>query len=214
MIFQKDCLDTDLTGESVDCIITDPPYYVLPKGKSLANGTKDSFSWDFFDSKESFLRWTKEWFDRYYSLLNDDSFMFIFWSQKYFNDGLELFKPQRVLLWHYRNLVLGGNGDFAYDYEPIFVVKKGNPKLVPGKHSSILQFTKPQSNFKTDKLIHPTQKPLELYKHLIQITNRNTYLDMFAGSGTLGVACKQLNKDYILVEKDLKNFQMMQSRLI
>ena len=213
VIIQDDCLQVDFSKYKVECIITDPPYYVLPKGKQLRNGGKDSFTWDSFSSKDSFLQWTSDWFEKYYNILENDSFMFVFWSQKYFTEGVNLFKPQRILLWNYRNLVLGGNGDFAYDYEPIFVIKKGNPKLISGKHSSILSYTKPQSNFNVDKLIHPTQKPLELYKHLIKITNKDSYLDMFAGSGTLGAACESLNKDYILIEKDSKNFKLINDRL-
>ena len=167
-IINDDCLNVLNNIRNVDLIITDPPYFVIPKGKKTNNGY-DNFKWDNFDNMDHFLKFTKEWFDLCYKKLNNDSFMYIFWSQKYFSYGFEIFNPNRVLLWHYRNLVIGGNGDFAYDYEPIFVIKKGNPKLIKGKHSSILNFTKPQSNFKADKMVHPTQKPLKLIEYLISI---------------------------------------------
>ena len=116
-------------------------------------------------------------------------------------------------MWSYKNLVLGGNGDFAYDYDPVFVVKKGNPKLKPGKFSSILEYTKPQSNFKKDKLVHPTQKPLELIKHLIKISNfKGRILDPFGGSGTTSIASEILGYDSVYIERDLNYFEVAKAR--
>ena len=208
-----DCLNIEPI-DNVGLIITDPPYYVIPKGKTTAKG-KDNFTWDNFESKEVFLDFTKKWFEKYYDMLNDDSFMYIFWSQKYLLEGLNIFKPSRTILWHYKNLVLGGNGDFAYDYEPIFVIKKGNPKLKPGKHSSILEFTKPQSNFKKDKLIHPTQKPLELIKHLISISDfKGKVLDPFGGSGTTSLASTILGYESVYIEKEVTYYNLATYRIL
>ena len=208
-----DCLDIEPI-DNVGLIITDPPYYVIPKGKTTTKG-KDNFTWDNFESKEVFLDFTKKWFEKYYNMLDDDSFMYIFWSQKYLLEGLNIFKPSRTILWHYKNLVLGGNGDFAYDYEPIFVVKKGNPKLKAGKHSSILEFTKPQSNFKKDKLIHPTQKPLELIKHLISISDfKGKVLDPFGGSGTTSLASTILGYESVYIEKEVSYYNRATSRIL
>jgi DNA modification methylase len=49
---------------------------------------------------------------------------------------------------------------------------------------------------------HPTQKPLELYKFLIERYSKegDTVLDPTAGSFTSGVACKELNRNYIGME--------------
>ena len=208
-----DCLDIEPI-DNVGLIITDPPYYVIPKGKTTTKG-KDNFTWDNFESKEVFLDFTKKWFEKYYDMLDDNSFMYIFWSQKYLLEGLNIFKPSRTILWHYKNLVLGGNGDFCYDYEPIFVIKKGNPKLKPGKHSSILEFTKPQSNFKKDKLIHPTQKPLELIKHLISISDfKGKVLDPFGGSGTTSLASTILGYESVYIEKEVNYYNRATYRIL
>ena len=208
-----DCLDIEPI-DNVGLIITDPPYYVIPKGKTTTKG-KDNFTWDNFESKEVFLDFTKKWFEKYYDMLDDNSFMYIFWSQKYLLEGLNIFKPSRTILSHYKNLVLGGNGDFAYDYEPIFVVKKGNPKLKAGKHSSILEFTKPQSNFKKDKLIHPTQKPLELIKHLISISDfKGKVLDPFGGSGTTSLASTILGYESVYIEKEVTYYNCATYRVL
>ena len=216
-LINQDCLEAPYKNldlfKDIDLIITDPPYYVIPKGKTTSKG-KDEFTWDDFKDIDNFLKFTESWFNLYYNILDDDSFMYIFWSQKYLKEGLNLFNPSRTILWHYKNLVLGGNGDFCYDYEPIFVIKKGNPKLKPGKYSSILEFTKPQSNFKKDRLQHPTQKPLELIKYLIEISSpKGTILDMFGGSGTTALASKMLGYNSIYIEKNSKYYQIAQERL-
>lgn len=63
--------------------------------------------------------------------------------------------------------------------------------------------------------VHPTQKPVALMEYLIKTyTNENeTVLDFTAGSGTTGVACKNLNRNYILIEKDKKYCQIAEQRL-
>jgi len=111
---------------------------------------------------------------------------------------------------------LNPTGDFAYDYEPIFVIKIGNPKLkIKGKHGCILKYTKPQSNFKKDKLIHPTQKPLELVKKIIKISSNESdiILDPFLGSGTTVVACKELGRKYIGIEINPKYCEIARRRI-
>ena len=64
-------------------------------------------------------------------------------------------------------------------------------------------------------VIHPTQKPVALFEYLIKTyTNENDLvLDNCAGSGTTGVACKNLNRNFILIEKDLGYFNIAQTRI-
>ena len=76
-----DCLDIEPI-DNVGLIITDPPYYVIPKGKATTKG-KDNFTWDSFKDLDDFLSFTEKWFQKYYNMLNESSFMYIFWSQKY-----------------------------------------------------------------------------------------------------------------------------------
>jgi site-specific DNA-methyltransferase (adenine-specific) len=57
--------------------------------------------------------------------------------------------------------------------------------------------------------IHPTQKPQPLLEKIVQlVTNEgDTILDTFGGSGTLGLACHNLDRDVILIEKDDEYFE-------
>lgn len=72
--------------------------------------------------------------------------------------------------------------------------------------------------FATDKQtcsLHPTQKPVALCEYLIKTyTNEgDTVLDNCMGSGTTGVACKNLNRDFIGIEKDEKYFNIAVERI-
>ena len=62
---------------------------------------------------------------------------------------------------------------------------------------------------------HPTQKPVALFEYLIKTyTNEgDLVLDNAAGSGTTGIACKNLNRNYILIEKEPQYIEIINKRL-
>lgn len=63
--------------------------------------------------------------------------------------------------------------------------------------------------------VHPIQKPLSLMEYLVKTyTNEGeTVLDFTMGSGTTGVACKNLNRKFIGIEKDEKYFNIAKNRI-
>jgi len=63
--------------------------------------------------------------------------------------------------------------------------------------------------------LHPTQKPVALFEYLIKTyTNEgDLVLDNVAGSGTTGVACKNLNRNYILIEQEPEYVKIIKDRL-
>lgn len=65
------------------------------------------------------------------------------------------------------------------------------------------------------KTIHPTQKPVALMEYLVNTyTNEgDTVLDNCMGSGTTGVACKNLNRKFIGIEKDANYFEIASKRI-
>ena len=64
-------------------------------------------------------------------------------------------------------------------------------------------------------LHHPTQKPIELLEYLIKTyTNESmTVFDATMGSGSTGVACKNINRNFIGIEKDDKYFDIAVNRI-
>lgn len=65
------------------------------------------------------------------------------------------------------------------------------------------------------RVVHPTQKPVPLMEYLIKTyTNEgDRVLDFTMGSGSTGVACKNLNRDFIGIEKDPTYFEIAKKRI-
>lgn len=63
--------------------------------------------------------------------------------------------------------------------------------------------------------LHPTQKPISLMEYLVKTHSQegDLVLDFTMGSGTTGVACKNLNRNFIGIEKDEKYFEIAKNRL-
>ena len=63
--------------------------------------------------------------------------------------------------------------------------------------------------------VHPTQKPVELLEWLIKTYTNDgfTVLDNCMGSGSTGVACKNLNRNFIGIELDEKYFEIARDRI-
>ena len=71
------------------------------------------------------------------------------------------------------------------------------------------------SNADQSKKLHPTEKPVELLEYLIKTyTNENDLvLDNCMGSGSTGVACKNLNRNFIGIELDENYFKIAKERI-
>ena len=101
----------------------------------------------------------------------------------------------------------------------------GNIKSVPNRGNpaglyypkSILKFSgkKTNGNSSTNKRYHPTEKPVELLEWLIKTySNENDMvLDFTAGSCSTAVACKNLNRKFICIEKEQKYFNIGMERI-
>jgi len=92
----------------------------------------------------------------------------------------------------------------AYDDGKLKTYTEKNPQ-------SILEFYK-----RDGKSLHPTQKPVALMEYLIKTyTNEGeTVLDFTMGSGTTGVACRNLNRKFIGVEMDKDYFDIAKKRIL
>jgi site-specific DNA-methyltransferase (adenine-specific) len=88
-------------------------------------------------------------------------------------------------------------------------IKMFDPKL---KNPSSIQVV---STGRRQDLIHPTQKPIALMEYLIKTYSNEgeTVLDFCMGSGTTGVACKTLNRNFIGIELDKKYFEIAKARI-
>jgi site-specific DNA-methyltransferase (adenine-specific) len=91
-------------------------------------------------------------------------------------------------------------------------VKTGSSKILKQKYpQNIVVF----SNASQRNKLHPTQKPVALLEYLIKTytLENETVLDFTMGSGSTGVACKNLNRSFIGIEQDDKYFEIAKNRI-
>jgi len=125
-----------------------------------------------------------------------------------FNSSKESFYPIKTDLEKVRNYKdkYGGGESFGKKGtgDKVHTTKGKNPK-------SIIDI----SNANRKGNTHPTQKPVALMEYLIKTyTNENELvLDFTMGSGTTGVACKNLNRDFIGIELDEDYFKIAKERI-
>jgi site-specific DNA-methyltransferase (adenine-specific) len=125
-----------------------------------------------------------------------------------FNSSKESFYPIKTDLEKVRNYKdkYGGGESFGKKGtgDKVHTTKGKNPK-------SIIDI----SNANRKGNTHPTQKPVALMEYLIKTyTNEGELvLDFTMGSGTTGVACKNLGRDFIGIEMDDKYFDIAKERI-
>ena len=107
-----------------------------------------------------------------------------------------------------------------YKYNPTNTGKRdalGNLEMTHANHNGNNELRYPSSiqKFNTEVGNHPTQKPVTLMEYLVRTyTQENdTVLDFTMGSGTTGIACKNLNRNFIGIELDSKYFAIAGKRI-
>jgi len=92
---------------------------------------------------------------------------------------------------------------------------EANGSLPPKYYKSDQYYPVSVLDIKTERGLHPTQKPVALMEYLIKTyTNENeTVLDFTMGSGSTGVAAKNLNRSFIGIEMDEKYFNIAKERM-
>lgn len=186
-----------------DLVVTDPPYGVT------------DYEWDILH--------TKEWLDVIKPHLADEYNLFWFCSPTQAADIEMTFKElglpiQSRIVWHRRNMAMGSAAKNKFIDTWEMILHAGNRELnFPGEWSDawfdVQTFPVPQSNF-TDKKLHPTQKPEELIKRLIEFGSYpgDKILDPFAGSCTTGLVCLD-DRECIMIEKEEGYVGIAEARL-
>ena len=127
-------------------------------------------------------------------------------KQSTYNPQMELRKKE-----NYRPLPKK-NGSEIYNINPK-IIDYNNGKYIYPKSRIVINGKGKELNSKYK--LHPTQKPVALFEYLIKTyTNEgDLVLDNCAGSGTTGVACINLNRKYILIEKEPKYVEIINNRI-
>ncbi len=213
MCFKGDCLDImkDIPDNSVDMILTDPPYGIDFQSQWKKN--KSNWKPKILNDKKPFTDFIPLVLPKISD--NGGGYIFTRWDvqQQFIDKMLENnTKPKNILIW---DKVVHGMGDLkrAYGSRYESIIWYANKKFsFPNKRpTDILRYQRVNAN----KLVHPNEKPIELLEELIKnSTNENDIvLDLFMGSGSTCVACKNTNRKYIGIELDKKYFDIAVERI-
>jgi len=207
----EDCLEEmkKMKDNSVDLILTDPPYGQKIKKNYRSNEIE---KWDLdFD--------IIPYFNEFKRIIKEDGMIYIFCNQHNINN---LPKSNLILVWDKNDYDVGDTRIWSCSHEFIKVYKFGIANFKYNKRPiGILKIAKVQNarseEFKkgifSNCQVHPTQKPMKLIREILKHHKVNNVLDPFAGSGTTGVVAKQLGINYILIEKEQKYVNIIKKRL-
>ena len=135
--------------------------------------------------------------------------------------------PEKVVSWVYNSNTAKQHRDIAFfGIKPDFK-KVGQPyknptdkriakRIAEGKSARLYDWwnINQVKNVSKDKTEHPCQMPLEVMKNIIGILPEDAIIiDPFAGSGTTALACKELGRNFIMIEKDAKYIEIIKQRL-
>lgn len=112
----------------------------------------------------------------------------------------------------------GGASRVAYGFEKAAPERSSNYGEFAYKRPDKLPAMRVPSSwqkFNTEVGLHPTQKPVDLFRYLIRTYSNagDTVLDFCAGSGTTAVAALKEGRDFICVESDHRHYATMQDRV-
>jgi len=205
-----------IPSESIDCVVTDPPYKIITGGDS--NGKNSIRPKGILKGNRELMKTVpkfSDWLPEIFRVLKDGSQNYVMVNSsnllKMANEIEKAgFKIQNFLVWQKNNCT--PSQFYMKNCEYTIFFRKGKSKYINdiGGSKTVHSF----DNIIGNK-VHPTEKPIELMEFYINnSTNENeVVLDPFMGSGTTGVACKNLKRNFIGIEKDENYFNISQDRI-
>ena len=237
-LIQGDCLEKmkDIPDNSVDMVLCDPPYgttackwdVVIPFDLmwiELKRIIKDNGAIVLFGSEpfSSHLRlsnlkmfkydwiWEKEngtnFLNAKFQPLKVHEMVSVFslGASSYSVKGAMKYYPQKTF----------GLKPYKTSNKQGLHIYHGNVSKMASENKDGSRLPRSVQKFNTEKGLHPTQKPVPLLEYLVKTytLENEVVLDFTMGSGSTGVACKNLNRKFIGIEKDENYFQIATNRI-
>lgn len=229
-IFNGDALELfhQIQDESIDLIITDPPYNL---GKNYGNN-HDSKAFD------DYILFTKSWLSQAKRVLKPTGTIYVFMGVRFISYLYTILEQDLGFLfnswvvWHYTQGI-GKTKGFSPRHDDILVFNKSKEFIfnlddirVPQKYyrarnnmrganpSDVWQFSHVHY-CNANRQNHPTQKPEGLIERMVLASSNegDLILDPFAGSGTTLRVCQQLNRNAVGFELNPEYVELTKNRL-
>ena len=234
-LYNEDCvkgIHEKLEDNSIDCIVCDLPYF----------GVVEADFDNQWSSEQDYLCWIESLIKEYKRVLKPGGNIFLFTSRqmnrKICNILDKYLIEKRIIIWARKRGFNNTRGyALASGYEPIAYYSKNggestfnNIKIKPNSkrkeyNEGILKEGVSLSDVWTDipalphnskeKTNHPTQKPISLMERIVSISTNegDVVLDGCMGSGSTGVACLNLGRDFIGFEIDKGFYDIAKERI-
>lgn len=192
-------------------IVTDPPFNI---GYHY-NEYKDNMD-------------SEEYYEMLASVFQYGPFVVIHYPEEIYKIAFQVGEfPDKVVSWVYNSNTPKQHRDIAFfGIKPDFK-KYGQPyknptdkrilqRIAEGKSARLYDWWEINQvkNTSKEKTAHPCQMPLEVMKRIVGILPDDyTIIDPFTGSGTTGVACSELNRNFIGIEQSAEYIEIARARI-
>ena len=217
-VYFGDCVEgmrDRLEDDSVDCVVTDPPYGIDYEG---GRGTQEFETIEDDGNVDDAIRLYRDTLSEFKRVVAEGSHLFIFtrWDTypDFYQATSEFFTVSDCGVWVKNNWGMGHDRSaFRPQHEFIIHAQHGEDSRPLSEHvSDVFNFDRASGG----DYDHPTQKPTALISRLLEVSSSkgDTVLDPFMGSGTTAVAAIQNNRDYVGFELDADNYKPVIERRI
>ena len=229
-IYNMDCMEGMklIPDNSIDLVVTDPPYKIVQGGCSnkavtinACGGILNKHEGDNIElvKKGKIFEHNSiefsEWLPEIYRVLKKQSHCYIMINGR---NLAELQKEAEKVGFEFHNIIGWDKGNatpnkwYMQRLEFILFLRKGKAKNINNLGTTtLLQIP----NIKKGTKLHPTEKPIELMKILIENSSQENeiVLDPFIGVGSTAIACKETGRNYIGFELDKHYFDIATKRI-
>lgn len=206
-VIHGDCLEVmkGITDKSIDLLLTDIPYNgVNRKSNGLRNLDKGNA--DVLDIPLNII------IEEFVRVTSGSGYVFCEWEQ--ISEIINIIRQHnlsnRLCVWEKTN-PSPMNGQHIWLSGAEFCVFFRNKNAVFNEKCKNVVWKYPNGRSKK----HPTEKPLKLFEYLISVSSNESdiVLDPFAGSFTTAIACENLNRNWICIEKEEEYCKIGQERI-
>lgn len=233
-LMRGDCLERmkGISDQSIDLILTDPPYgiiackwdSVIPLNlmwKELERITKLNCAIVLFGSQP----FTSKLISSNYKIFKYEWIYVKSQATNFLNAKKQpLRNHENILVFYKKQCIynpqkIKGKPYTCKDF-PRNLSISADPNIIKGGHLTINKGDRfpltVMDKVNVENHFHPTQKPVKLLEYLIKTysNKKDLVLDFTMGSGSTGVACKNLKRSFIGIELDKKYYQIARKRIL
>lgn len=221
-LYLGNCLDKlkQINDNSIDLIVTDPPYLVTSRGSA---GNAGGMLQKDVNKKGKVFKYNNiscsQYAPEFYRVLKDGSHCYVMTNHVNLIEMLNTFTSNgfhfiKSLIWNKGNKIMGQF--YMSQFEYILFFRKGKGvKINNCGTSDIIDVPNKKTKNKDGKNIHDTEKPVKLMEILIENSSKENdiVMDPFMGVGSTGIACVNTNRNFIGAELDENYFNIAKERI-